>query len=120
VLTERRGQVLPIGGPGPAITLRRQGELLFEAAGREPRFRSVPVGMFSAAAAMLSLGERFSDWFAEKAEYARIARYYATESMLVLDPATGEYTAEGTPEFGEDTLLEHYRSLMAGEARRNA
>lgn len=120
VLTERRGQVLPIGGPGPAITLRRQGELLFEAAGREPRFRSVPVGMFSAAAAMLSLGEGFSDWFAEKAEYARIARYYATESMLVLDPATGEYTAEGTPEFGEDTLLEHYRSLMAGEAPRNA
>ena len=112
-LPERRGACLPIGGPGPAITLKQQGELLFAAAGREPQFRSVPVGLFGAAAAVLSLGERFSGWFAEKAEYARIARYYATESMLLLDPATGEYNAEATPEFGHDTLAQHYRDLVA-------
>lgn len=115
-LPERRGATLPIGGPGPAITLKRQGEWLFKAAGIEPRFRSVPVGLFDAAAAVLSLGERYSDWLAEKAEYARIARYYATQSMLVLDPATGEYSAEATPEFGQDTLLEHYRSQIATRA----
>lgn len=113
VLPERRGQTLPIGGPGPAITLKRQGELLFEAAGRAPQFRSVPVGMFTGAAAVLSLGARVSDWFAEKAEYARIARYYATESMLVLNPATGEYSAEATPEFGADTLIDHYRAMLS-------
>ena len=109
---ERRGKVLPVGGPGPAITLRQQGELLFEAAGKEPRFRPVPVGMFGAAARILSLGAPFSDWFAEKAEYARIARYYATQSMLVLDPASGEYSDEATPEFGEDRLIDHYRAAL--------
>lgn len=110
----RRGKALPIGGPGPAISLREQGELLFAAAGREPKFRSVPVGMFSAAARLLSLGAGFSDWFVEKAEYARIARYYATQSMLVLDPVTGEYSDAATPEFGEDTLAQHYRDLLSG------
>ncbi|WP_298336489.1 NAD(P)H-binding protein [uncultured Erythrobacter sp.] len=107
-----RGAVLPIGGPGPAITLKEQGELLFEAAGREPKFRSVPVLMFSLAVGFFTLGAWFSDWFAEKAEYARIARFYATESMLVLDPLTGEYSAEATPEFGVDQLFDHYRSLI--------
>lgn len=112
-IPERCGATLPIGGPGPAITLKQQGELLFAAAGREPRFRSVPVGLFDAAVAVLSFGERFSDWFAEKAEYARIARYYATQSMLLLDPVTDEYNAEATPEFGKDTLAEHYRQQIA-------
>lgn len=119
-LPERRGATLPVGGPGPAITLKQQGELLFEAAGREPRFRTVPVRLFDAAAGVLSLGERYSDWFAEKAEYARIARYYATQSMLVLDPVSGEYSAEATPEFGQDTLIEHYRSQIAARTGRGA
>ncbi|MHA7820019.1 MAG: NAD(P)H-binding protein [Erythrobacter sp.] len=110
---EMRGAILPIGGPGPAITPREQGEELFRAAGREPRFRSVPVAMFSAASAVLSLGARYSEWCAEKAEYARIARYYATESMLVLDPAIWEYSDEATPEFGSETLADHYRALLA-------
>ena len=39
----RHNRVLPIGGPGEAITPREQGELLFELIGREPRFTSVPV-----------------------------------------------------------------------------
>ena len=69
--------------------------------------------MFTFAAKLLSLGAPFSGWFAEKAEYARIARYYATESMLVLDPASGEYSAELTPEFGSETLEAHYRRLLA-------
>ena len=54
-LPDRRGAVLPIGGPGPAITLREQGALLFEVAEREPKYRSVPVGLFSAAVAVLPL-----------------------------------------------------------------
>ncbi len=106
------GAILPIGGPGPAITLKQQGELVFEAAGIPPRFQSVPTFLFSAASAILSLGAPFSSWFAEQAEYARIARYYATESMLVLDPASGQYSAEATPEFGSDTLADHYRAML--------
>lgn len=110
---DRLGQILPIGGPGPAISLKEQGELLFAAAGKEPRFKSVSPRIFTAAERVLNLGAPFSDWFAEKAEYARIARYYATESMLVLDPVTGTYRADLTPEFGEETLKSHYERLLA-------
>lgn len=111
---ERLGKVLPIGGPGSAISLKEQGELLFSVAGKPPRFTSVSPGIFTAAERVLNLGARYSEWFAEKAEYARIARYYATESMLVLDPATGEYSADLTPEFGTETLKAHYERLLAG------
>jgi len=110
---EARGKILPIGGPGPAITLREQGELLFRVAGKEPRFKSVSPRIFDYAEKVLGLGAGLSDWFAEKAEYARIARYYATESMLVLDPATGQYLADLTPEYGSETLESHYRRLLA-------
>lgn len=108
----RRNRVLPIGGPGPAISLREQGELLFEALGREPRFGSISPRIFPVLARLLSLVAPVSSWLAEKAEYARIAHYYATESMLVLDPETGEYSADRTPEFGDDRLIDHYRALL--------
>jgi divinyl chlorophyllide a 8-vinyl-reductase len=110
---EALGKILPIGGPGPAISLREQGELLCEVAGKPARFKSVSPKLFTFAERALNLGAAVSDWFAEKAEYARIARYYATESMLVLDPATGEYSAELTPEYGSETLHDHYARLLA-------
>ncbi|MEO1489813.1 MAG: epimerase, partial [Pseudomonadota bacterium] len=109
----KRGKALPIGGPGPAITLKEQGEILFDLLGRPPAFRSISPSLFDIAARALSLGAPLSKWFAAKAEYARIAKYYATQSMLVLDPETGEYSAEATPEFGRDTLREHYAELLA-------
>jgi divinyl chlorophyllide a 8-vinyl-reductase len=108
------GKVLPIGGPGPAISLKEQGEILFRAAGKAPKFKSVSPKIFTAAESVLALGAPFSGWFAEKAEYARIARYYATESMLVLDSATGEYSPDLTPEYGSETLEAHYRRLLEG------
>jgi len=110
---EMQGKILPIGGPDPALSLREAGEMMFQLAGKPARFKSVSPRLFTAAAKVLSLGAPFSDWFAEKAEYARIAHYYATESMLVLDPATGEYSAKLTPEFGEDTLRQHYARVLA-------
>ena len=110
---ETSGRILPIGGPGPAISLREQGALIFELAGKPPRFKSVSPKLFTYAERVLNLGAGVSDWFAEKAEYARIARYYATESMLVLDAATGAYSADLTPEFGTETLRDHYARLMA-------
>lgn len=113
---EQRGKILPIGGPGPAITPREQGEMLFALTGKEPAFRSVPLGLFDAAARVLSAGQPFSDWFAAKAEYARIAKYYASESMLVWDEAAGAYSAQATPEYGSETLREHYARAL-DEAR---
>jgi len=114
------GKILPVGGPGPAISLKEQGEILFRAAGKAPKFKSVSPKIFTVAERILALGAPFSGWFAEKAEYARIARYYATESMLVRDPGTGAYSAELTPEFGSETLESHYRRLLAGDAQATA
>lgn len=105
-------KVLPIGGPGPAITPKQQGEKLFELLGREPRFRHVPVAMMDAIIALLSVAGQISRRAKAKAEYARIGRYYATESMLVFDPLTGEYRADLTPETGSETLFSHYAELL--------
>jgi divinyl chlorophyllide a 8-vinyl-reductase len=110
---EMTGKILPIGGPGPALSLRDAGELLFQAAGKPAKFKSVSPAIFPAAARVLGLGAPFSDWCAEKSEYARIAHYYATESMLLIDPVTGQYSADLTPEFGTETLADHYKALLA-------
>ncbi len=106
-----QNRILPIGGPGPAITPRAQGEMLFQALGQTPRFKHVPVGLMSAVIAGLSTLGKVSSRLRDKAELARIGRYYATESMLVWDDATGRYDADGTPEFGAETLADHYRRL---------
>ncbi|MFM8343193.1 MAG: NAD(P)H-binding protein [Betaproteobacteria bacterium] len=108
-------RVLPIGGPGPALTPREQGHLLFEALARKPHFKQVPVAMMDAIVAALALAGAVWPSAAAKAELARIGRYYATESMLVWDPVRSRYSAEDTPEFGQRTLAEHYRALARGE-----
>ena len=113
---QRQNRVLPIGGPGPAITPREQGERLCALLGRPPRFKQVPVGLLDAIIAVLSALGRVLPPLADKAELARIGRYYATESMLVLDPATGRYSAEATPSTGGDTLFDFYAALARGEA----
>jgi divinyl chlorophyllide a 8-vinyl-reductase len=50
-----------------------------------------------------------------RAEFARIGRYYATESMLVWDPVEKRYDAAATPSFGSDTLADHNAKLLRGE-----
>lgn len=107
--------ILPVGGPGPALTPRAQGEMLFELAGRPPRFRQLPVALLDGIIATLSAIGRVAPRLRDKAELARIGRYYATESMLLLDPLTGRYDADATPVFGTDTLREHYAAMLRGE-----
>jgi divinyl chlorophyllide a 8-vinyl-reductase len=112
----RFDRILPIGGPGAAITPREQGEHLFALLGQPPRFQRVPVGMLDVIIGVLSVLGRIVPAAADKAELARIGRYYATESMLVLDPATGRYDAHATPSTGSETLFDFYASLVKGEA----
>ena len=112
----RRNRLLPIGGPGDAITPRQQGEHLFALLGRPPRFRQVPVALLDVAIGLLGTAGRVLPALASKAELARIARYYATESMLVRDPATGRYDAAATPSTGGDTLFDFYARLVSGAA----
>jgi divinyl chlorophyllide a 8-vinyl-reductase len=112
----RHNRVLPIGGPGKSITPRQQGEQLFALMNRTPQFRRVPVALLDTIIWVLgALGHGLPS-LAEKAELARIGRYYATESMLVLDPATGKYDAAGTPSTGSETLFEFYSRLIASGA----
>lgn len=112
----RQNRVLPIGGPGPAITPREQGERLFALLGRKPRFREVPVWVLDGVIGALRLTSRLKPSLAEKAQLAKIGRYYATESMLVWDAMYGRYNAAATPSTGTDTLWDHYAALARGEA----
>lgn len=107
------GRILPIGGPGPAITPLDQAAMLGDLLGRSVAVRRVPVAMMDAIVAVLSALGRLSPRLADKAEFARIGRYYATESMLVWDGA--RYDAEATPEYGRDRLADHYAALLRGE-----
>ena len=70
--------------------------------------------MLSGAARALALAAPQRAAMAEKVELARIGHHYATQSMLVLDPATGRHDADATPETGSATLREHYAALLQG------
>lgn len=113
---ERQNRILPIGGPGDAITPREQGEQLFRLLGREPKFKRVPVALLDTIIFTLGVLGRAVPRLKDKAELARIGRYYATESMLVLDPDTGCYDAAATPSYGSETLFDFYEKLTSGEA----
>ena len=107
-----QNRILPIGGPGPAITPLDQAAMLERLTGQPVRLKRVPVAVMDGIIAVLSTLGRLSPKLAEKANLARIGRYYATESMLVLNPATGQYEADATPEFGTDRLADHYAALL--------
>lgn len=116
---ERRNRILPIGGPGPAITPRQQGTELFRLFGQTPRFRHVPVSLLDTIITGLTWAGRLSPRLRDKAELAKIGRYYATESMLVFNADTGRYDADATPSTGQETLFSHYARLVARETSVN-
>ena len=112
---EHINRVLPIGGPGPAITPLDQARLLEQAFNQPIGIKSVSPTLFNLAERMLSIFAPLSDWFADKAEFCRIAHFYATESMLVWDSEQNRYDATATPETGQDTLSDFYCAIAAGE-----
>ena len=113
----KRNKILPIGGPGPAVTPMDQAEFLFSMMGQPPRIRHVPLGLMKGiAGAFGSLGG-LSHTMREKAEFARTGLYYASESMLVWDHKKQRYDADATPEYGSDTLWDHYADLLSGVAK---
>lgn len=113
----RQNKVLPIGGPGRAITPREQGEELFRLLNMKPKFKSIPVAMMDIIIRALSGAGIFLPFLKDKAEFARIGKYYATESMLVLDNVTGRYSEDQTPSTGQDHLFDFYADVIAGKAR---
>ena len=109
-------RILPIGGPGDAITPLQQAEHLFALLDRAPQIRKVPVAMIRTIAGSLDALGRVIPPLAAKAELARIGEYYATESMLVWDAERQRYDADATPSTGSDTLFDYYAQLVRGES----
>ena len=107
--------ILPIGGPGPALTPQDQGRLLCEILGQPFRSTSLPPEMFDWIRWLISPLGLFSRRMRDRMEFLRIAKFYATESMLCWDAEAKRYDAEATPEFGSDTLQDFYAKLASGE-----
>lgn len=105
-------RILPIGGPGPAITPKQQGEELFRLLARKPRYTQVPVVLLDVIIQSLKLLGNISPSLTKNAEFAQIGRYYATESMLVLNPHTGTYDESATPSTGTQTLFGYYADVI--------
>lgn len=111
----RHNRVLPIGGPGPAITPLDQARALAELCDVPLRTRRIPLALVRSISGALSGLARIVPPLANTAELARIAAYYAQESMLVWDEKAGRYDAAATPEFGTTTLFDHYAAVLAGD-----
>eukprot|EP00891_Asterochloris_glomerata_P000760 jgi/Astpho2/760/Aster-00621 len=101
---DKVNQVLPIGGPGKAWSAKEQGEYLFELSGKKPKFIRAPIGLMDGIISVFDGLARVFPALEDSAEFGRIGRYYATESMLVWDPKKKEYVADATPSYGKDTL----------------
>ncbi len=111
----KHDRILPVGGPGAAMTPIEQAEYLFERLGKKPRYKCLPVVMMDVIVQALKFGGYILPTLADKAELAKIGRYYATESMLVWDTALQRYDAGATPSFGTQTLFDYYDQLISGE-----
>ncbi|TLU83441.1 MAG: NAD(P)-dependent oxidoreductase [Chlorobium sp.] len=107
-----QNKILPIGGPGKAVSAREQGEMLFEILRREPKFKNMPIAMFDVIIPVLGFLAKLFPKLEDKAEFARIGKYYCSESMLVLNPRTGKYDEQMTPSYGADTLRDFYKRAI--------
>lgn len=108
-----KGRILPVGGPGPAITPLDQAAMLERLTGKPVRITRLPVALMDLIIGGLEVAGKVSPKLAAKAQLARIGRYYATESMLVW--TSDGYSAEATPEFGTDRLEDHFAAMLRGE-----
>ncbi|KAL3691021.1 hypothetical protein R1sor_004672 [Riccia sorocarpa] len=109
---DKINKLLPIGGPGKALTPLEQGTMLFEIIGKEPKFIKVPIQVMDFVIGILDFLVKIFPNLEDSAEFGKIGRYYAAESMLVLDPKTGQYDAEATPSYGKDTLEDFFRKVV--------
>ena len=109
---DKMNKILPIGGPGEALTPRQQGEMLFRILGKEPKFLQVPIQIMDFAIGLLDFLVKLFPSLEDAAEFGKIGRYYAAESMLVYDPDTGKYDAESTPSYGSDTLEAFFERVV--------
>eukprot|EP00544_Gedaniella_sp_CCMP2646_P011719 CAMPEP_0202481362 /NCGR_PEP_ID=MMETSP1361-20130828/964_1 /ASSEMBLY_ACC=CAM_ASM_000849 /TAXON_ID=210615 /ORGANISM="Staurosira complex sp., Strain CCMP2646" /LENGTH=361 /DNA_ID=CAMNT_0049108867 /DNA_START=71 /DNA_END=1156 /DNA_ORIENTATION=+ len=103
-LPERKNKIINLGGPDEPLTMKKQGEMLFEAVGKEPNFFYAPLWLFDVIIDSLQwVSDTFnSEQFENAAELGRIGKYYAVEDMLTTEP---------NEKFGTMTLQEHYNKI---------
>lgn len=107
----RKNRIINLGGPDEPLTMKKQGEMLFQAIGKEPSFISTPLWLFDVIINTLQ-------WLADildsedldnAAETGRIGKYYAVEDMLTTDP---------DEKFGTITLQDHFDKIaVEGQSR---
>lgn len=100
----RENKVIDLGGPDEPLTMKKQGEMLYSAIGKEPNFVYAPLWLFDVIIDSLQwVADTFnSEKFENAAETGRIGKYYAVEDMLTTDPSE---------KFGTMTLQEHYNKI---------
>lgn len=67
------------------MTKTEQGEILFKLLGKEPKFLKVPIGIMNFAIGVLVVSIKVFPSLEDVAEFVKIGRYYAVESILILD-----------------------------------
>ncbi|KAG7354277.1 NmrA family protein [Nitzschia inconspicua] len=100
----RKNKIINLGGPDEPLTMKKQGEMLFKAVGKEPKFFYAPLWLFDVIIDSLQwVADTFqSEKFENAAELGRIGKYYAVEDMLTTDPSE---------KFGKITLQDHYNRI---------
>ena len=111
-LAQRRNKILPVGGPGPPVTLKEQGEMLFRLTEKPCKFRRIPSATFKVMNTLMVPFALISESLSDRRELFRIAHYYATESMLYWDQKEKRYSSEQTPEYGGETLESFYKKAL--------
>ncbi|GFH17043.1 NAD(P)-bd_dom domain-containing protein, partial [Haematococcus lacustris] len=121
---QQQDKILPIGGPGPAYNALQQAQLLFNITGKKENLFPVPVALMDGIIGILDFFAKFLPaqfeavvkhcvyMVQDAAEFGRIGKYYAVESMLVLDPATQTYSESATPSYGQTTLEAFFRQAV--------
>jgi divinyl chlorophyllide a 8-vinyl-reductase len=104
-------KILPIGGPNQSLTPKNVGEMLFEIFEVTPKYRSFPTKILDVIGLFFLIGSPFSNWAKNKFELIKIAKYYATESMLAWDEDKMCYDALKTPSTGNDTLEQYFYAI---------
>lgn len=102
----RHNKILNIGGPDDPITMKMQGEMIFNLAGRTPQYVTTPIWIFDVIINSLQwlADVTNSESLADAAETGRIGKYYAVEDMLTTDPSE---------KYGTISLKDHYSRLVA-------
>jgi divinyl chlorophyllide a 8-vinyl-reductase len=100
-------KILPIGGPQPALTPADMAAIISKIYNKPTVTRSVSPKLFDVLRTIIAPLRPISRWAREKSELMNIGKYYATESMLVWDAASGHYDAKRTPSTGQDTFYDH-------------